>query len=777
MNINEIESVINRDFIPQEIETIFRLYPMLFQIENIDYINLILDKFALELILSQNKHILEDEESKHSDDEKLNVLNLCFYFMDEFKFRKHYNYCLELYKKIIKKDILTQVPTITINTNEEILIPRSTNDELMNGLLNNAEINYTTLEHMLKNINSIYDVILNFNGNDVVKENLNKMLMKSSTYILNTSDFYSKYFDTYNIFNLNIDENILTKSENLVKLSNVLTKIFVSLSNTDEIQITSLKILAFWTQIQLLYKIKENNEKLNLKEHREILLYGLIIRKLKTYIHNYDDIIEIFKNYCHKFYINTANKFYEYYVTIKNENKIGIDYKEYIKTCVLENYRKANYMVEIVDENILKKIEELNEMKRTTTEINGTTLIPGGSLINIYPSQIEMGIYQNPQQTSRNRTTNENGNEQVINASIHNLDNINATVIPFTLNVKPSTEKLSNYKYRNTDNKFNTYLLGWTHDILKNYIKLQDKQTIKNSDYEFYLGHFALITNILKYNSEETMNIEEDYPMSNIIHATIDILKDMCKNINISIENLNVAIKEETRKTLEQVIENSINYINNTHDFFNDNLFLENLISQIPLEIIPIIAGGFYNSHVIKNKYQSDDNLLMLFKKLSIKYFVAALEKKVNEFNQIYSISDIVSIYIYYNILILVLKHEPNQWRELYDKLINTLHEHYSFYTNLYYNYYMEYCSDKIDKIITEIKLLKSIYFAKSYGVIDEKYIRIYDDLIQNYTITINRKKREGGSGIQADEVLTNIDDLPMVVADEFILKDLFNSS
>ena len=763
MNINEIENVINRDFMPQEIETIFRLYPMLFQIENIDYINLILDKFGLELILSQNKQILEDEESKYSDDEKLNVLNLCFYFMDEFKFRKHYNYYLELYKKIIKKDVLTQVPTLNINTNEEILIPRSTNDELMNGLLNNAEINYTTLEHMLKNINSIYDIILNFNGNDVVKENLNKMLMKSSTYILNTSDFYSKYFDTYNIFNLNIDENILTKSENLIKLSNVLTKIFVSLSNTDEIQITSLKILAFWTQIQLLYKIKENNEKLDLKEHREILLYGLIMRKLKTYIHNCDDIFEIFKNYCHKFYINTANKFYEYYSTIKNENKIGIDYKEYIKTCVLENYRKANYMVEIVDENILKKIEELNGVKhRTTNGINNEILL---GTIGVSPDTIKLGIYQDPQQPSENRTTNGTGNEQLINASIHNLDNINATVIPFTLNVKPLTEEGSNYKYRNNSNNFNTYLLGWTHDILKNYIKLQEKQTIKNSDYEFYLGHFALITNILKYNSEETMDIEEDYPMSNIIHATIDILKDMCKNINISIENLNVAIKEETRETLKRVIENSINYINNTHDFFNDNLFLENLISQIPLEIIPIIAGGFYNSHVIKNKYQSDDNLLMLFKKLSIKYFVAALEKKVNEFNQLYSISDIVSIYIYYNILTLVLKYEPNQWKELYDKLINTLHEHYSFYTNLYYNYYMEYCSDKIDKIITEIKLLKSIYFAKSYGVIDEKYIRIYDDLIQNYTITINRKI----SDIPSIELDTNKGDLMAVVADAYI--------
>lgn len=766
MNISEIESVINRDFMPQEIETTFRLYPMLFQIENIDYINLILDKFALELILSQNKQILEDEESKYSDDEKLNVLNLCFYFMDEFKFRKHYNYCLELYKKIIKKDVLTQVPTLNIDTNEEILIPRSTNDELMNGLLNNAEINYTTLEHMLKNINSIYDIILNFNGNDVVKENLNKMLMKSSTYILNTSDFYSKYFDTYNIFNLNIDENILTKSENLIKLSNVLTKIFVSLSNTDEIQITSLKILAFWTQIQLLYKIKENNEKLDLKEHREILLYGLIMRKLKTYIHNCDDIFEFFKNYCHKFYINTANKFYEYYSTIKNENKIGIDYKEYIKTCVLENYKKANYMVEIVDENILKKIEELNGMKhRTTTEINSEILL---RTIGVSPDTIKPGIYQDPQQPSENRTTNGTGNEQFFDVSLINLDNENATIIQSPLIIDNLTEELSNYKYRNNSNNFNTYLLGWTHDILKNYIKLQEKQTIKNSDYEFYLGHFALITNILKYNSEETMNIEEDYPMSNIIHTTIDILKDMCKNINISIENLNVAIKEETRETLKRVIENSINYINNTHDFFNDNLFLENLISQIPLEIIPIIAGGFYNSHVIKNKYQSDDNLLMLFKKLSIKYFVAALEKKVNEFNQIYSISDIISIYIYYNILTLVLKYEPNQWKELYDKLINTLHEHYSFYTNLYYNYYMEYCSDKIDKIITEIKLLKSIYFAKSYGVIDEKYIRIYDDLIQNYTITINRKRNEGGSNIQAPEENIEISDLMAVVADAY---------
>ena len=766
MNISEIESVINRDFMPQEIETTFRLYPMLFQIENIDYINLILDKFALELILSQNKQILEDEESKYSDDEKLNVLNLCFYFMDEFKFRKHYNYCLELYKKIIKKDVLTQVPTLNIDTNEEILIPRSTNDELTNGLLNNAEINYTTLEHMLKNINSIYDVILNFNGNDVVKENLNKMLMKSSTYILNTSDFYSKYFDTYNIFNLNIDENILTKSENLIKLSNILTKIFVSLSNTDEIQITSLKILAFWTQIQLLYKIKENNEKLNLKEHREILLYGLIMRKLKTCIHNCDDIFEFFKNYCHKFYINTANKFYEYYSTIKNENKIGIDYKEYIKTCVLENYRKANYMVEIVDENILKKIEELNGMKRTTNGDNYIIPIPGASTITASPATKEWEIQPNP--PSRKRSIRDN-NDYIINAPTNSLtidlNNNNYSNIIFSLNYDNSTEEGSNYKYRNNSNNFNTYLLGWTHDILKNYIKLQEKQMIKNSDYEFYLGHFALITNILKYNSEETMNIGEDYPMSNIIHATIDILKDMCKNINISIENLNVAIKEETRKTLEQVIENSINYINNTHDFFNDNLFLENLISQIPLEIIPIIAGGFYNSHVIKNKYQSDDNLLMLFKKLSIKYFVAALEKKVNEFNQIYSISDIVSIYIYYNILTLVLKHEPNQWKKLYDKLINTLHEHYSFYTNLYYNYYMEYCSDKIDKIITEIKLLKSIYFVKSYGIIDEKYIRIYDDLIQNYTITINRKI----SDIPAIELDTNKGDLMAVVADAYI--------
>ena len=771
MNISEIESVINRDFMPQEIETIFRLYPMLFQIENIDYINLILDKFGLELILSQNKQILEDEESKYSDDEKLNVLNLCFYFMDEFKFRKHYNYCLELYKKIIKKDVLTQVPTLNINTNEEILIPRSTNDELMNGLLNNAEINYTTLEHMLKNINSIYDIILNFNGNDVVKENLNKMLMKSSTYILNTSDFYSKYFDTYNIFNLNIDENILTKYENLIKLSNVLTKIFVSLSNTDEIQITSLKILAFWTQIQLLYKIKENNEKLDLKEHREILLYGLIMRKLKTYIHNCDDIFEFFKNYCHKFYINTANKFYEYYSTIKNENKIGIDYKEYIKTCVLENYRKANYMVEIVDENILKKIEELNRMKHRTTNGDNYIIPITGTVIGaveVCPDTFKPGIQQQPQQPSRKRSIRDN-NDYIINAPINgltiDLDKINYSNIQFTLNYDNLTEEGSNYKYRNNDNNINTYLLGWTYDILKNYIKLQEKQTIKNSDYEFYLDHSALITNILKYNSEETMNIEEDYPMSNIIHATIDILKDICKNINISIENLNVAIKEETRKTLEQVIENSINYINNTHDFFNDNLFLENLISQIPLEIIPIIAGGFYNSHVIKNKYQSDDTLLMLFKKLSIKYFVAALEKKVNEFNQIYSISDIVSIYIYYNILTLVLKYEPNQWKELYDKLINTLHEHYSFYTNLYYNYYMEYCSDKIDKIITEIKLLKSIYFAKSYGVIDEKYIRIYDDLIQNYTITINRKR----SDIPAIELDTNKGDLMAVVADAYI--------
>lgn len=744
MNISEIEKLIQNDFNKYNIELIYRLYPIFFNTENIEFVDLILDKFALELFIKQ--HPIEENEIELED--ALNNLNICFYLMNEFKFPKYYDKLISAYKNLLQKETLVQIPELTFNDNI-ILIPRSLNDDLSDGLLNNAEINNTTLKHMLTNIEEIYNIIFNFNGNPTIKENLNKMLIKSSTYILNTSEFYSNYFNSYNILDLTIDEDLLVKSKSLVKLSTTLTKIFVSLSNTNEIQNSSLKFLAIWIQIQLLYKIKQNEEKLELEAHREILLYGLIMRKLKVYTNKYDDILEIFKKYCSKFYINTGNEFYEFYNKIKNDDMVENDYKEYIKTCVLENYQRANYMIKITDKNILKKIEELNKISRGDIINSGTSINPS-TPINPSNDNLKLRIHHTLNNNNTDdsnsilleRTTNDDG-FSISDEINENL--IGGYVFIKKIKIERYSDEPSERNIRENTNNYNVYLLGWAHDIIANYISSQENKEIKNHDYEFYLGHFGLISNILKYNEKETMKINQNYPLSGVIHSTIDILKDMCKNINISVENLKIAIKEETIETLKNVIKNSITYIENTYEFFNNELFLENLIKQIPSEIIPIIAGGFYNSHVIKNKYESDEKLLELFKKLSIKFFIGELQKKADNFNKTYSENTIIMIYIYFILLTLVLKHGPENWKELYTKIINNLYKHYLYYLNSYYNFYTTKPNDKIQKIILEIKLLNCIYYAYHYNKalndsmekLDEKYINLFKELNPKYTIIL----------------------------------------
>ena len=808
MNITEIEKLIQNDFNKYNIELIYRFYPIFFNAENIEFVDLILDKFALELFIKQ--YPIKENETKLED--ALNNLNICFYLMNEFKFPKYYDQLVLTYKNLLQKQTLIQIPELIFN-DDIILIPRSSNDDLTDGLLNNTEINNTTLEHMLTNIEEIYNIISNFDGNPTVKENLNKMLIKSSTYILNTSEFYSNYFNSYNILGLTIDEDLLIKSKNLVKLSTTLTKIFVSLSNTNEIQISSLKILAMWIQIQLLYKIKQNEEKFELEAHRNILLYGLIMRKLKTYINKYDDVSEIFKKYCSKFYINTGNEFYEFYNKIKNDDTIENDYKEYIKTCVLENYQRANYMIKITDQSILKKIEELNKIDRNSLNrggiINSDPNIPGDTNNNsgsltitpshdmIKPSIYMMSVF--PDTTINEITESKSRKTTNIDQIIQNPGNDNLIKEPtqMTINYIPIDGiEIINPNEKNITrniNNLNVYLLGWAHDIIANYISSQENKEIKNHDYEFYLGHFGLISNILKYNEKEIIEVNQNYPLSGIIHSTIDILKDMCKNINISIENLKIAIKEETIETLNNVIKNSITYIENTYEFFNNELFLENLIKQIPSEIIPIIAGGFYNSHVIKNKYESDEKILELFKKLSIKFFIGELQKKADNFNKTYSENTIIMIYIYFILLTLVLKHGPENWKELYTKIINNLYKHYLYYLNSYYNFYTTKSNDKIQKIILEIKLLNCIYYAYHYNKalndsmekLDEKYINLFKELNPKYTIILEndeikyetKKTRDDNSefGSETENDPVDIGDLISVVPDIYINKDMYS--
>jgi len=779
MNINEIEKLIQNDFNTYNIELIYRLYPIFFNTENIDFVNLILDKFALELFIKQNPI----EENEIEIENVLNNLNICFYLMNEFKFPKHYNKFISTYKNLLQKQTLVQIPELTFS-DDIALIPRSLNDNLTDGLLNNMEINNTTLEHMLTNIEEIYNIISNFNGNPTVKENLNKMLIKSSTYISNTSEFYSSYFNSYDISGLTITEDLLIKSKNLIKLSTTLTKIFVSLSNTNEIQISSLKVLAMWIQIQLLYKIKQNDEKLELKAHRDILLYGLIMRKLKAYINKYDDVLEIFKKYCSKFYINIGNEFYEFYNKIKNDEMTENDYKEYIKTCVLENYQRANYMIKITDQSILNKIEELNKIGRNNI-IRGGIIDPGDRL-----EWIIFQTYQNDNTDDNSsillkRTTNCNNFYEFIDGE--GLINNNNAVTT----IGKDSEETRKRNIRENTNNFNVYLLGWAHDVIINFISSQEDEEIKSYDYEFYLGHFSLISNILKYNEKETMEVDQNYPLSGVIHSTIDILKDMCKNINISIENLKIAIKEETKETLKNVIKNSMTYIDNTYEFFNNDLFLENLIKQIPSEIIPIIAGGFYNSHAIKNNYQSDEKLLELFKKLSIKFFIGELQKIVDNFDKTYSENTIFIIYIYYTLLTLVLKYEPKKWKELYNKIINNLYKHYLYYLNSYYNFYTTNSNDKIQKIILEIKLLNCIYYAYHYNQslddnmekLDEKYINLFTELIPKYTIILEngeikyetRNTRDDNSEFETENDKNEISsDSPHFTVPETFIRSLY---
>ena len=407
---------------------------------------------------------------------------------------------------VIKKD--NKVKKIIINSNENEI----------NSLLKfikayrlNVPILY--LENSISKGNIIYDVVINFDKENLSKIEVNGKIINADLNILGKEQFKNINFDfNYNNKNLEITDlklkhkNIIFNSktifanfnESIINIKgDIRNKINInlisSLINFNLKNYISEKIFLECNSkfdLDLTRKFKLKNYKLKSKIDFDNLNINLDDIEIKNYISDYDNKIKL-QNGKLSLEINNKNK-----IELKIESKYKLANKNTLKDISL-NYKKLN-SVEKYKLNI-----DLTNYELILNEIN-------------FQNKLDEGLYLNINATKNNKYFEIDNFKLFNNKNLFSIKNVK-----FDKNFKVRDFASIDAEFYNRKNFKNDISINKRNNLIKvnsnNFdISLNIEENLKNSRKNNFFDIFENLNSTLKINMKSA-KIDKDYSLKNLI--------------------------------------------------------------------------------------------------------------------------------------------------------------------------------------------------------------------------------------------------------------------
>ncbi len=407
---------------------------------------------------------------------------------------------------VIKKD--NKVKKIIINSNENEI----------NSLLKfikayrlNVPILY--LENSISKGNIIYDVVINFDKENLSKIEVNGKIINADLNILGKEQFKNINFDfNYNNKNLEITDlklkhkNIIFNSktifanfnESIINIKgDIRNKINInlisSLINFNLKNYISEKIFLETNSkfdLDLTRKFKLKNYKLKSKIDFDNLNINLDDIEIKNYISDYDNKIKL-QNGKLSLEINNKNK-----IELKIESKYKLANKNTLKDISL-NYKKLN-SVEKYKLNI-----DLTNYELILNEIN-------------FQNKLDEGLYLNINATKNNKYFEIDNFKLFNNKNLFSIKNVK-----FDKNFKVRDFASIDAEFYNRKNFKNDISINKRNNLIKvnsnNFdISLNIEENLKNSRKNNFFDIFENLNSTLKINMKSA-KIDKDYSLKNLI--------------------------------------------------------------------------------------------------------------------------------------------------------------------------------------------------------------------------------------------------------------------
>lgn len=703
----------NIDFNNIDLENMYHLLPFYYN-NDTEYVKMLKHKLAIENTYKEYPHLLQEEVEEKHKSFRMYLLNFLIRMLNRYEFSEFKEKTFNLYHKINGNDIV-QYPSFSDNNEEIIFVPRSVVDEKWKMGLDTIAINAETIVTCIKNIKDNYNILDN-ETNPVVTEKLNSMIIKNSNYIINTAEFYDNWITTKNIDLKTINQEFTTELWKLIDLTNVLTSCYVNFEKSEKIQNVALKLDAFYSQMLLIRYINENTE-LDIEKHKKILIAMNTVEIKKKYCINYNQYELYFLNYVSRFYKKQINDLYKLYNETTNTD--------------LKNYYKNNLILELSKLNAYGHMDE--EYKKIFNEVRN---IESKIRNNFKNDNVEVSQTNISTILSETRPI-----EDLQFKDVAKNDNDLQKIIPeeyFVTNIGIicwNEHRLSNQEVTSTPSIISTLIIESTK-VFKHYYENSDFS--KGLEYIVKNNKASVLNNEIKL--EQNININ----WTNVIEGNVMMIKHMIENIKILEENLKITEEDYVIQTIKNTINNSYERIENNYNFFNSDLFKNDLINNIDIELIKYIAEIFYNTYIFTNK----EKHLKLFNELVQIYLVKLINKFNNNFTNIFSIKNLHLISAGVTLLTKFYKCQNETWLNVYETYRNNKFKHYMNLIEKYENEY-NHNTNNVEKLYIGLLLIENISKANSYQKVDEKYKNIFIELSSNYNfidstlklIHVNRKK------------------------------------
>ena len=710
----------NLSFSSVDLDLMYKYLPFIIYDESSKYINVLKNKFVIEEMYNSHLREFNDEQfaAKYPYHE-MATLSKLFIVLESFPNDTIKTHIEERLEKLMNgKNFRIPKSVALEGENDNIMFPpstRETNDqtETLEQILNTMKIDMETLGNMLEYLLSVYNIYNTtpVNNNTELKENLRYMLAKTSTHIYEINQRYAKWCTTYKIENASSTflENEIAIN-NIIGLSGILTTIFICLDQTNEIQLTAIKLNVMYNAIYMYIEILKQENNFDETIHRHILLNGLNIYLYQDYLSDYEFYANKFKSYCSLYYKTIATENYELYSQITEETI----QKRYYRSAVVVNYLRAHSIIPIdatesaLVSELLKLDIELDAGLPRNKNLIKTSNWKRGNLIKTQDLEYKF--------------------EDFVNMAVECKECVNVI------------QDLMAYPLMENDTKLDSTL---TTRLINAIIKYKE-QYEDFPDINFWLHQSNKLITLINHNesvqakqravinSNGTINSETWH---NIWLNSKKVLESIMTTIENDVEILKNTENNLKKEELMLNINNNLSMIDHNYKFYNSNVFKTELTSQFDYKILQYIIGAFYNIYSldIDNVETYKEKFEKLCDELSIIYFEKRLQELINEFWLKFKKEQLVEILIVSFMLKKIYKYDETKNPTLWSKYKETMNEHFMNYVERYEKEFVNNARHEHEKIYIGYKLLTYISKVSRYHSLSEKYKNLYEDIKVNY--------------------------------------------
>lgn len=711
-------SNINLNFNSIDIDLMYKYLPFIIYDESSDYIKVLKNKFVIEEMYRSHLNDFNDDDFtiNNINYKEIATLSKLFIVLEQFPIEIIQQHIEERLEKIMQGKNFRIPKSIAIEGDDDNIMFQPLNDreidseqDSLNDVLIKMKIDINILNSMLEYILSVYDIYeeKSITNNEPLKENFQYMLAKTSTYIYNINQYYKNFCSMYKI--RDASKTILTDESminNIIELSGLLTTIYICLDQTNNIQLTAIKLNVMYNAIYMYIEIikQENNFDENI--HKHILLNGINIYLYQSYLYDYEFYAEEFKNYCLKYYRKIASEAYLTYNNLIEESVL----KKYYRSVVVVNYLRANSFLTINNsESVI-----VGELLKLDFEFDpGLTRNKDNvKLSNWKPKNKRNLEYKFEDFINMNSDCKE-CSDIIHELMSHSLNEIN-TKIDSTL---PARIRTAILKYNEVYQNFPD-INFWLHQ--NNKIEKYTKKT----------NETRTTTKRAKINIDGTVNLETWH---NIWLNSKNILENVMANIKNNIKILNSNENQYKKEELLLEIENDLSMIYYNYTFYNSDVFKNDLINQFDYKILQYIIGAFYEIYNlnIENINNYNKQFEDLCDQLSIIYFKERLNELIKEFWIKFSKERLMEVLLVSFMLKKIYGYDNDV--DLWTNYNTTMENHFTIYVDKYLKEFNNNSLHEHERIYIGYKLLIYISKLSRYGTLNEKYKEIYNSIKENY--------------------------------------------